>query len=479
MELIYLFAGILTGFLIAFLFFRSRADAGAVPLEKYNELDRRHSVLEERSRLHEEEILRLREELLRQKNDTERQVEEERERMSLEHRAEKEKIERELQAERARAGELDVRINRSAEKFRAQEQRLNEQKEELARLQEQLTTQFENIAGKLLEEKTRKFTELNKTNLDIILNPFKEKLGEFEKKVSESYDKEMRDKISLREEVRKLYELNTRISEEATNLTRALKGDAKKQGNWGEVILLRVLERSGLIEGENYIVQGKDMKLRDEEGNLFQPDVIVHLPEQKHIIIDAKVSLVAYERMVGAEADEDRGAFLKQHIQSVRDHVKGLSSKDYSNLYGINSPDFVLLFIPIESCFSIAVQNDAELFGFAWDKKVVIVSPSTLLATLRTIASIWKQEKQTRNALEIASRAGALYDKFAGFVDDLEKVGKNLGLTQKAYDDAFGKLQRGRGNILNRVEDLRKLGAKASKQLDSRYLDDEGTELPE
>lgn len=484
MELIYLFAGLLVGFLIAFFFFKSKKTGGGVSLEKYNELDRRHLVLGERNRLQEQEIARAREEIQQEKAEAERQLEEERQRINQEHQDRQAKIEKDLQAERLRANDLDISINRSREAFKAQEQRLRdkeqqlaEQKEEFGRMQQQLNVQFENIAGKLLEEKSKKFTELNKSNLDILLNPLKENIKAFEEKVEKTYKAESDERNVLKGTVLQMMELNKQLSEDTNNLTKALKGDSKKQGNWGEVILGRILERSGLVEGENYVIQGKEMRLRNEEGSLLQPDVVVNLPDNKHIIIDSKVSLVAYERMITAEKDEDRARFLKLHIQSVRNHVLGLSAKEYANLYGINSPDFVLLFIPIESSFSVAVQNDTELFSDAWDKKVVIVSPSTMLATLRTVSSIWKQEKQTRNAQEIAVRAGALYDKFAGFVDDLEKIGKNLGLTQKAYDEAFGKLQSGRGNLLNRVENLRKLGAKASKQLDSRYLDDDDDSL--
>ncbi|HYH55653.1 MAG TPA: DNA recombination protein RmuC, partial [Anseongella sp.] len=426
-----------TGFLSAFFYFKSKGKGNAVALEKYNELDRRYSVLEERNRIHEEEISRMREQVLQERAEAERQLDEERQRMNREHQTEREKIEKELQAERSRANELDISINRSREAFKAQEQRLRdkeqqltEQKEEFGRMQQQLNMQFENIAGKLLEEKSRKFTELNKTNLDLLLNPLKENIKSFEEKVEKTYKAESDERNVLKGTVLQMMELNRQLSEDTNNLTKALKGDSKKQGNWGEVILGRILERSGLVEGENYVIQGKEMRLQDAEGNRLQPDVIVNLPDNKHIIIDSKVSLVAYERMVTAETEEDRERFLKLHLQSVRAHITGLSAKEYANLYGINSPDFVLLFIPIESSFSAAIQYDAELFGFAWDKKVVVVSPSTMLATLRTVASIWKQEKQSRNAQDIANKAGALYDKFAGFVDDLEKIGKNLGLTQ-------------------------------------------------
>lgn len=447
MEWIYLLTGLLAGSLIVFFYLRSEKAAAGVPPEKYNELDRRHSALEERSRLQEEAIARLREELTAERRHT-----------------------RELEQELSRMGEAAaVQQQRIMER----EQQLREQKEEFGRIQQQLTMQFENIAGKLLEEKSKKFTELNKTSLDTLLTPLRENIKSFEERVEKTYKAESDERNVLKGTVQQMMELNRQLSEDTNNLTRALRGDSKKQGNWGEVILSRILERSGLIEGENYVIQGKNLKLENEEGRRLQPDVVVQLPGNKHVIIDAKVSLVAYERMVTCETDEDRQRYLKQHIESVRSHVSGLSSREYAALYGIDSPDFVLLFMPVESSFSLAVQHDTDLFGDAWDQKVVVVGPSTLLATLLTVAATWKQEKQTRNAQEIARRAGALYDKFARFVDDLEKVGKNLDLTRKVYDDAFRKLHSGRGNLLNRVEDLRKLGARTGRQLDGRYLDED------
>jgi DNA recombination protein RmuC len=298
--------------------------------------------------------------------------------------------------------------------------------------------------------------------LSEILNPLKERILQFEKKVDDTYDKELRDKISLREEVRKLTELNTRVSEEANNLTKALKGDVKKQGNWGEVILERVLERSGLTRGQEYereeVVEGADHSVQ-------RPDVIIHLPDNKHIIIDSKVSLVAYERLNSADTDDARANFLKEHINSLRNHVKFLSEKNYQNAHNINTPDFVLMFLPIEASFSIAVQGDDELFKYAWEKKIVIVSPTTLLATLRTISSIWKQELQTKNAQEIARLSGTLYDKFIGFLEDLNKIKTNIDRSSAAYDDAVKKLKDGNGNILRTAHKIKELGAKTGSKL--------------
>jgi DNA recombination protein RmuC len=336
-------------------------------------------------------------------------------------------------------------------------EKLENQKSEIEILQKRLTSEFENIASRILKERSDEFSISNHKNLTEILNPLKEKILLFEKKVDDTYDKELRDTISLREEVRKLTELNTRISLEANNLTKALKGDVKKQGNWGEVILERVLERSGLTKGQEYereeVVDGADMSIQ-------RPDVIIHLPDNKHIIIDSKVSLVAYERVMSAETDEHRGTYLKDHINSLRSHIKLLSEKNYQNAQNLNTPDFVLMFLPIEASFSIAVQGDGEIFSYAWERKIVIVSPTTLLATLRTITSIWKQENQTKNAQEIARLSGALYDKFIGFTEDMVKIKANIDRTSNSYDDAMKKMKDGSGNIIRTAEKIKELGAK-------------------
>ncbi len=297
-----------------------------------------------------------------------------------------------------------------------------------------------------------------------LLNPLKEKITAFEKKVEETYDKETRDKISLKEEVKRLYELNNRISNEANNLTKALKGDVKKQGNWGEVILERILERSGLTKGSEY---KREVAMQNDEGQHIRPDAIIYLPEDKHVIVDAKVSLNAYERYVTADDRTEKERFAKEHITALKHHVKELAGKHYASSSALNTPDFVLMFVPIESSFAVAVQHDQELFGYAWDNKIIIVSPSTLLATLRTIASIWKQENQNKNVLEIAKKGGELYDKFAGFVADMENIGRQLAGTQKSYDAALNKLKTGKGNLIRKTEQLKELGAKAKKQLPS------------
>ncbi|MCD4665129.1 MAG: DNA recombination protein RmuC, partial [Bacteroidales bacterium] len=336
--------------------------------------------------------------------------------------------------------------------------------------QKRFTTEFENIATKILKQNSQEFALANQKNIGDILNPLKEKIQNFEKKVEDTYQKGIKDQTDLKAELKKLYELNFRISEEANNLTKALKSDSKKQGNWGEIILERVLERSGLVKGQEYETQ---TTTRNEQGELIRPDVVVKLPDNKHIIIDSKVSLIAYEAYVNDEDEKKKESFLKQHVESIKNHVKGLSEKNYQNATLFDTPDFVLMFLPVESAFSTAIQADISLFNYAWEKKIVIVSPTTLLATLSTIASIWKHEKQTQNALEIARQGGALYDKFHGLISDVEKMGTQLNTVRKTYDEARNKLVDGRGNLVSQVEKLKKLGAKASKALPEKYLGNE------
>jgi DNA recombination protein RmuC len=360
------------------------------------------------------------------------------------------------------------RMAKAEESFKAQRERLSEQEKTIQDIQQKFQKEFENIAEKLLKEKSKEFIDVNRTNLDIILNPLKENLKAFEDKVDKVYNMEAAERNTMKGVITQLMELNKQISDEAQNLTKALKGDNKKQGNWGEVILERVLERSGLVKDQEYRLQASLIGI---DGTRLQPDVVIDLPDEKHLIIDSKVSLIAYERLVNCETEDERKLYSKAHVESIRNHVQGLSSKNYHDLYQINSPDFVLLFIPIESSFSFAVQIDSELFSDAWDKRVVIVSPSTLLATLRTIASIWKQERQNRNVLEIARLSGAMYDKFVGFVNDMESIGKNIKQSQGAYDNAISKLTEGNGNLTKTAEKIKSLGAKANKQLDQKYLD--------
>jgi DNA recombination protein RmuC len=348
-----------------------------------------------------------------------------------------------------------------------EQQKQNEEK--LALLNDartSLNAEFKNLAHEIFDAKQKTFNEQSKVQLDSVLKPLGEKIKDFEKRVADSYNQESKDRFSLIKEVKNLQELNSRISQDAINLTNALKGESKTQGTWGEVILERVLEKSGLVKGREYEVQ---ISLKSEDGKRYQPDVIVHLPEGKDIIIDSKVSLTAYERYCSADGDGDGGTeradALKLHIQSLRQHIKQLSEKDYHKLDGVRTLDFVFLFVPIEAAFSLGVQQDNDLYLDAFDKNIVMVAPSTLLATLRTIQNIWRYEQQNKNAQEIANKAGDLYDKFVNFVSDLEDVGTRLGTLQKSYDKAHNKLISGRGSLVGRAEVIKGLGAKVSKSL--------------
>jgi DNA recombination protein RmuC len=348
-----------------------------------------------------------------------------------------------------------------------------EKLELLQQAREQMSLEFKSIANEILEDKSRRFTASNRESISEILKPLNEKIQHFEKKVEDTYDRESKERFSLEKEIRSLKELNTRISEDAVNLTNALKGENKTQGTWGEVILESILEKSGLVKGREYETQ---VSLRAEDGSRSQPDVIVHMPEKKHVIIDAKVSLKAYESFCSESDQERRAEFLLQHVQSVRSHVKALSSKDYQNLMTLNSLDFVLLFMPVEAAFSVAVQQDGGLFTDAFEKNIILVGPSTLLATLRTIQNIWRYEQQSQNAIEIASAAGALYDKFVAFVSDLEDVGGRIEAAQKSYEKAHNKLVSGKGNLITRIEKLKQLGARTSKKHTEQVLVQAGAE---
>jgi len=369
--------------------------------------------------------------------------------------------EKNLEDERLRSTKLSIDLS----EVKTLNQHL---KEKLDSQESELRTKFENLANKILEEKSLKFTEQNRNNLDIILNPLKEKIKDFEQKVEIAYKAESAERNTLKGEIRSLVELNKKISEEANNLATALKGDNKQQGNWGEVVLEKILEVSGLIKDREYKTQ---FVTTNDEGDRIKPDVVIFLPDEKHIIIDSKVSLVAYDAFVNCAEEEDRARFKKAHIDSVRSHIKLLGEKNYQTASGLNTPDFILLFIPIESSFSVAIQADQDLFNYAWDRKIVIVSPSTLLATLRTVSSIWKQERQTRNALQIAEEGGKLYDKFVGFVEDLVKVGKKMDDAKKDYVEAMSKLTDGSGNLVRRAEKMKELGAKAGKSLPQQIIE--------
>jgi len=387
-----------------------------------------------------------------------------------------ESLDREMRAARESAEKLREentgllsKLAASGERELAQDKRLEEQKQEIDRIQKKMILEFENLANRILETKSKKFVAQNQESLDKLLNPLGERIKEFGERVEKAHQDGLKDRAALGEQLNNLRALNQRMSEEAKNLTTALKGQSKTRGNWGEMILERVLEKSGLTAGQEYETQSN---LKDEEGRRFQPDVIVKLPEDKHLVVDSKVSLVAYEACINETDSDIAEARIKEHVASMRSHVGDLSGKSYDALYGINSPDFVLMFVPVEPAFTMAMQADDGLFDFAFSKGVVIVTPSTLLATLRTVANIWRQEKQNRNVLEIARLSGRLYDKFVGFYGDMEEIGSRLGRSQEAYEAALNKLRFGRGNLVKSVEQIKKLGAKAQKSLPQEAIEE-------
>jgi len=363
--------------------------------------------------------------------------------------------------------EIDLRLTQKVSELKNLEDKLNENKAEVEKLQEKFAKDFEILASKILEEKSSKFTEQNKENLKTILNPLQEKIQTFERKVEETHKESIDYHAALRQQIVGLKDLNLQMSKETINLTKALKGDSKTQGNWGELVLERVLEKSGLEKGSEYFVQ---QSFTNNEGKRILPDVVIHLPDDKKMIIDSKVSLTAYEQYVNCEDDIEKMVFLKEHVNSLKRHIEQLSEKKYEDIYKIDSPDFVLLFIPIEPAFAIALNADNQLYNKAFEKNIVIVTPTTLLATLRTIDSMWNNEKQQKNAIEIAIQAGRLYDQFVNLTEDLIKVGNQLKTVQGSYDVSMKKLT-GTGNLIKKVEAIRKLGAKGTKNFNDKLLE--------
>lgn len=380
---------------------------------------------------------------------------------------EKSNLENNLTSERQKVLDLNSKLSALQSDYNNLQKKLAEQKAEVDELQQKFTKEFENLANRIFDDKAKRFSEQSKTNLQEILNPLKDRIVEFQSKVEETNKESIRGHASLREQLTMLKDMNQQITQEAKNLTEALKGQSKTQGNWGEFILESILEKSGLVKGREYVVQES---LTSESGRRFQPDVIIKLPENKSIVIDSKVSLVAYEKFISSDDENQKALSLREHINSIRLHIKNLSSKNYQNLYQLESLDFVLMFMPVEPAFALAVQNDQTIFNDAFEMNIVIVSPSTLLATLRTISSIWRQEKQNRNAMEIAKQSGDMLDKFTAFVEDLLTVGKGLISVKDNYDKAMNKLTDGRGNLINRAEKIKQLGAKASKSLPPNVL---------
>lgn len=430
MDYLALLVGVIVGAAVTWLLLKLKHQQISNPFEaEANQLRADQSALQQSLQLRTEEINRLRDESLKLREET---------------------------------SSLNKESAHWKASYQALQEKLESQKQELESVRERFNLEFREIAGQLLEEKSKKFTDSNRENIDQILKPLREKLSEFEQKVESTHKEGLLNNEALKQQLLSLKELNSQMSRDAVNLTRALKGENKTQGNWGEFILESVLEKSGLVKDREYFVQ---VNLTDEEGNRLQPDVVVQLPEEKSIVIDSKVSLNAYERLSSAETDAEIEQARKEHLLSVRNHLKGLSGKNYHKLHGVKSLDFVLLFIPIEPAFAAAVQADASIFQEAFDKNIVIVSPTTLLATLRTIASIWRQEHQNRNALDIARKGGDMYDKFAAFAEDLVRLGAQMDTSKRTYDEAMKKLSTGTGNLVKRAADLKKLGLHTGKNI--------------
>lgn len=355
-------------------------------------------------------------------------------------------------------------------------EKLQVQKGEIEEIRKQSVAEFQNLANKILDEKSQKFTQTNKENIETILKPLGENLDQFKKKVEETYDKESKERFSLESKVKELIELNNKLSNEANNLTRALKGDAKKMGNWGEIILESILEQSGLQKNREYVVQES---IKDEEGKELRPDVLVYLPEERTIVIDSKVSLVAYDRYSSADQKTEQDEALRQHIISIRNHIDDLSRKKYESL--VKSLDFVMMFIPIEPAYLLAIQEDRELWSYAYQRRVLLISPTNLIAALKLVADLWKRESQNKNAIEIAKQGEKLLEKFLGFAESMEEIGRHINKTSESYGDAIKKLRDGRGNLVDQAMKLKKLGISSRKALPNSLLsyDTENDEIPE
>ncbi|MEQ9373598.1 MAG: DNA recombination protein RmuC [Imperialibacter sp.] len=374
----------------------------------------------------------------------------------------------EIKSEREKVIQLSTRNSTLEANYKNLQERLDEHKKEVAKLQQRFTVEFKHLAQEIFEEKSKKFTDQNKTNIAEVLNPLREKIAEFEKKVEDTNKESLKWNSSLSEQIKNLRELNQQITKEAENLTRALKGDSKSQGSWGEMQLEAILEKAGLQKDIHYF---KEKNFKNEDGSNQRPDYIIKLPDEKYLVLDSKVSLTAYTNFFNAENDLEQAKFLKLHIDSIYSHIKLLGERNYQNLYEISQPDYVMMFVANEPALTVAYKEDHALYEKGLDKNIVLVSTTTLLATLRTISYIWKQDMQNKNAEEIARQAGALYDKFDGFVADLVKVGNSLKQTKENYDAAMNKLVDGKDNLVRKTERLRELGAKTTKQLDQRLID--------
>lgn len=373
--------------------------------------------------------------------------------------------EKNLEEYRSKLNQSELACREKEVKLNLLEKQFKQDESKLKNLLETMRVQFENLSQKIFHEKSSQFKKDSKEQLESTLNPLREQIKLFQEKAEKHYGEGAKEIFSLKSEIKNLVGVSQQIDQEAQNLTKALKGSVKAQGTWGEFILNQVLEASGLREGEEYILQGKGMNLKSEEGALLKPDVIVNLPQSRHLVIDAKVSLIHYEQFIQTKDSEDQAQLLKSFISSIRKHISDLSLKKYQYALNLNSLDFVFLFFPLESAFSLALQSDRSITDLAWKESVVIVSPTTLLATLRTVAFMWRREKENKNVLEIARKAGAVYDKFVGFAEDLRGVGEALDKSQKSYEQAHKKLTAGKGNIVSSLEGIKKLGARVQKDI--------------
>ena len=490
MEILYLAIGIVVGSLIAVVIMRSKLKAKvletigekekevALNKEGYAKLETDYAImkssLDDKQQILDNNIIKLESESNLRQNAEIKVAELLNEKKNLEGiktnlTVSVSELENKLEIEYKNRRQAETNLTELGTEKESILEKLDYERVKLLEIEKKFSVEFENLANKILKQNTLEFSTTSSKSISDLLDPLKDKIQSFEKKVENTYEKGLKDQLDLKSELKRLHELSMRLDQDARNLTNALKSDTKKQGNWGEIILERVLERSGLVKDQEYFVQ---QTARNDDGDMLRPDVVVKLPDNKHIIIDSKVSLTAYTAFVSEDDDRKREVALKLHLTSVKKHIKELSDKSYESLAAFNSPDFVLMFMPIEPAFALAVQSDPELFNYAWKERVVIVSPTTLLATLRTVASIWKYEKQNLNALEIAERGGKLYDKFESFIKDLESVGVNIQRAGKSYDEAHKKLTSGSGNILKQVEHLKKMGVSTKKSLPEQYLID-------
>lgn len=381
-----------------------------------------------------------------------------------------------IDGQRQQVAQLQTQLKQEQVARQKDQENLEDKLQLLQSNKSQLSQEFENLSNKIFEEKNKQFKQSSQEGLNSLLTPFKDQLEGLRKKVDDVYVSESKDRAALKAQIGELHNLNKQITEEAASLARALRGEKKTQGNWGELVLETVLEKSGLRQGEEYI---REQSFTDEEGTRYRPDVIINLPEQKHIVVDAKVSLNAYSDYVNAENEADRIKFLKQHVDAVRMHIKTLSEKSYAKLPGVNSPDFVFLFMPIEPAFMLAFEHDENLFNEAFEKRIVVVTPTTLLASLRTVSSLWSIERQNKNSKKLAEQAAKLHDKLVGFVEDMEKVGNQLNTVQGTYDKAWGKLKEGRGNLISQAHKFKDLGVRVKKDLPKQVMETAELEFAE